>query len=135
MNDGEGLVPAEEPTVDGPDGTLFELISDSLQSRRSIGAAFTRWAGGESVLRVAFVPEMFVSADLDGRRGYLHNDIVRVQCWIESGVDEFSAVLAEEFSWSDAAAYEIVDHEPGMADMIEPVMAEGMTIDQVRHME
>lgn len=136
MNDltEDGSSPAPNP--DGVlSGVLFELIHDGLQSRRSLGSAFTRWAGGENHLRVAFVPEMFVATDSDGRRGYLYNDIVRVQCWIEAGVDEFIGVLEEEFSWSDATAYEKVEREPDMADMIDPVIDEGLTIDQARHME
>lgn len=116
-------------------GVLFELVNDGMQARRSIGSAFTRWAGGEAMLRVAFVPEMFAAIDSDRCRGYLYNDIVRVQCWIEHGVDEFVAVAEDEFSWSDKPAYEPVEREPDMADMIDPVMSEGMTIDQIRHMD
>lgn len=139
--DGAYLGPVSNGVESGPseeaaaDTVLVELVDDSLQARRSIGSAFTRWAGGESVLRVAFVPEMFVAVDREDRRGYLYNDIVRVQCWIERGAAAFSEVLAQEFSWSSTPAYEVAGHDADMVDLIDPVVSEGITIDDARHLE
>lgn len=116
-------------------GLLVELVDDGAQGRRSLGAAFTNWAGSESALRIAFVPDMLVATDHEGRRGYLSEDLARVEVWIERGGDEFMEFLEREFAWSEQGAYRVVDSEPSHADMIDPVVHEGMAIDDVRHME